>query len=163
MDDMTRRELVIRYVEATGQAGALCPVCRYGLAGLRAATCPECGTALTLTLGATESRFGYWIAGLLGWGVLGGWCLLMLLATAWMYMFLDPVNRSTEGGMAVDLGLPVLGFAAGAAGVWFLLNPRGRRWVQRLSRPRALAMAAASAAASPVFLALLILLTWLLR
>lgn len=163
MDDSTRRELVVRFVEATGEAGPSCPVCRYGLAGLRGARCPECGTELTLALGAAESRLGFWVAGLLGWGVLGGFCFLILIETAWMYLFLDPVNRPDGWEIAAVVGLPLMGFAAGTGAVWGLVKPRGRRWIQGLRRSRAWAVAVVSAAAAPAFLGLLLVVSWCVR
>ena len=40
---------------------AACPVCAYGLRGLPAAVCPECGAGLELTVGSQSARLGAWL------------------------------------------------------------------------------------------------------
>lgn len=39
-----------------------CPVCQYNLRGLIRPRCPECGTALRLTVGTVDAYAGTWIA-----------------------------------------------------------------------------------------------------
>ena len=56
-----------------------CTVCGYGLRGLTAPVCPECGAGIELGVRATDARLRLWITGLVSLSLPTGFFSILLL------------------------------------------------------------------------------------
>ena len=112
-----------------------CPGCRYNLRGLREASCPECGQALTLAVNladpATTTLLAT-VAGLSAGSSGGGAVILLILIIATMFGDWAPIRL---------WAVPVATLAIMGPLCIYLMIPVGRRRFRGLSRDKRLAAA----------------------
>ena len=121
---------------------APCPVCGYSLRALVTDKCPECGRHLVLTVGTTEPRLGVYIAGLVGWSIGLGFCLLLLVWIAILFL------RGSGGPTADIESKMALGTAVSGTGLTLWILVPIRRRVARLPLAVGVLLVAACSAVS---------------
>lgn len=126
----TARHLLI-YLQ---DSGAPCPVCEYHLHQLAEPRCPECGTELHLTVGATLPRLTPWTSAVVWFAMGMGFDAVVSLL--WLVMLIPAYIYGFTNATAFQLFFPPAALLVAAAvcfaGIVWLLRFRPR-WTLRRS------------------------------
>lgn len=115
-----------------------CPACGYNLRNTPAATCPECGRALTLALSPLAPATGAWAVCIAGVAAPLGFAA-SLAAPGWFEAIRDSTRTSAVWGRAdwINLGLATAVVCVAALLIrglvvrhrWLSRRSRGRQWL----------------------------------
>lgn len=109
---------------------AACPVCGYGLAGLRSDRCPECAAPLSLAVASARSSSPAWVVAVcsvsLGLGFDGVVSVLLLIAATVSFVMQGPPPGIPWQAVLVGGTFPAL-TCAGLGAITGLVRVR-RRW-----------------------------------
>src|SRR5215207_7280264 len=104
---------------------AACPVCGYNLRALARPICPECGSELVLTVGATRLRLG-WLLVAVAPGFFSGICACFVLVMI--------IARLVFGDHRMSVGLNVVDLFGWCSGIFAILLAAKRN--RFLAQPR---------------------------
>lgn len=86
-----------------------CPVCLYGLRGLKSDRCPECGVPIRLGVHTPDTRLGSWITGLVLMSLATGFFAILSVLMLWMLEFDSPPKELLPVLIGAPIGLVMMG------------------------------------------------------